>query len=740
MESFDKKTNNGRSMLEVLAVLGIVGILSLGVFAGFKMAMDKHKANELYDELQRSILNISSRSDVLEMAPGQEIALKGANDTSFGITARRIVKEDDSEAVAEVEITGINKRTCVELLKRPVDTPYIIKVGNRDFNPKYPDYSVCDIFDDAKLDLFVSSAYAKVEYNKSIIYTLKYIPKQSEIGLPLLSILSACSSSSGVDDCKKVLDACKTSVDSKLIYTCRDAVNGGNQKDIHSACREVVNQCENAVNICSKKGGEWSGSSCCDGGIARYTRTVAGLNAGELCCTGGRKKVVANPDRDIINGEPEKSACCKEGDEAYIDQYGRAVCCDDGLVVNVIGGVSGEKMCCGRPKDGKVSVTAYRQSAEGSPLCCEGSVDRVNDVPYCCSSGKKIPVVGGSGDFCCEEGSPYLTKNGPQCCEGRPYEYKTVYVTDPKPAGAYCCEDGLEVMSIAGFEDKDGYKGCCKPGQKAYFDANAKTQKCCDNEPVNKNGVWTCDGCSNGEVETAVLGKKSSICCSTETYGKTPKAFYDGSKSACCAGEIYPTYFSVARTWGALYGSGKRNREEYNYNNPTKYACCSGEGMELVDVKYLYHDGLKHCCKKGQTAYLNTDLKDTPACCDGDVIRTIDGYECCPAGTHAVESSGGTTYGIQRCCPLDSNSVTYDGQCCPAGTTVFDCGGQDKCLITDLNQICSGHTYGWLPDDTVCRPGLKYCRRPARTGSGSPHLSAHSIRPYHRLPMPASAP
>lgn len=45
------KTNeNGRSMIEMLGVLAIVGILSIGGIAGFNKAMTKHKLNQAIEE------------------------------------------------------------------------------------------------------------------------------------------------------------------------------------------------------------------------------------------------------------------------------------------------------------------------------------------------------------------------------------------------------------------------------------------------------------------------------------------------------------------------------------------------------------------------------------------------------------------------------------------------------------------------------------------------------------------
>ncbi len=46
------KKQRGRSMIEMLGVLAIVGILSAGGIAGYSMAMQSHKTNALIDKIQ----------------------------------------------------------------------------------------------------------------------------------------------------------------------------------------------------------------------------------------------------------------------------------------------------------------------------------------------------------------------------------------------------------------------------------------------------------------------------------------------------------------------------------------------------------------------------------------------------------------------------------------------------------------------------------------------------------------
>ena len=51
MVALCKKSQSGRSMIEMLGVLAIVGILSAGGIAGYSMAMGSYKTNELMDKV-----------------------------------------------------------------------------------------------------------------------------------------------------------------------------------------------------------------------------------------------------------------------------------------------------------------------------------------------------------------------------------------------------------------------------------------------------------------------------------------------------------------------------------------------------------------------------------------------------------------------------------------------------------------------------------------------------------------
>jgi len=57
-----KKFESGRSMVEMLGVLAIIGVLSIGGIAGYTLAMNRYRANELLDAASKvAIIATSAR-------------------------------------------------------------------------------------------------------------------------------------------------------------------------------------------------------------------------------------------------------------------------------------------------------------------------------------------------------------------------------------------------------------------------------------------------------------------------------------------------------------------------------------------------------------------------------------------------------------------------------------------------------------------------------------------------------
>ena len=56
------KSQSGRSMVEMLGVLAIIGVLSIGGIAGYTMAMNRYKANEVLNAA--STLSVIAQSQI----------------------------------------------------------------------------------------------------------------------------------------------------------------------------------------------------------------------------------------------------------------------------------------------------------------------------------------------------------------------------------------------------------------------------------------------------------------------------------------------------------------------------------------------------------------------------------------------------------------------------------------------------------------------------------------------------
>jgi len=639
MKDFNKKASRGRSMTEVLTVIAIVGILSLAGFAGIVMLFRKNRANDVYDELQRGMLDVMARADLADLENGQEIEMKSLEDSRYRMEARRIDETQNNGAMVEIEISDIDRDTCVELLKKKLDTPFKIRVGERDFDPENPDYTVCDPFDEARSSWFISSAHAA-----STPIKIKIVAKSNEV---------LCKARKGkwLADKKQCCDSAIVAHPS-LAYPAKET------------CCEAGKK-ETFVSVGKKKTKQ---SACCEKG-----ETALNDMGNAFCCKG----------------------------VAYTGA-GHTYCCSDPMtVVGIREGTCGAaynsgKWCC---PSGNIG---YCKDEKSRPECCNGvDVVTVKGRAYCCTVQANIPVVGSETDsFCCETGLPYYdeTSGLTQCCNGTPYE--ALKPQDSRKKGIQCCESGKEAVVITDAQIKGKerpYMACCEPGQKAYIDG--AVQRCCSTELVydEKTKTYSCSSCASTEkkteVEGAPEGQTGSLCCDTKTYGSNPKAYWDGRAANCCSGKLYVSKYAGVDT---QLSSNSKRFEGYDTSKPT-YGCCTGEGNEVVDL--LSGDsrikGWKHCCPKGQGAFWDGLIQEK-VCCEEDRIAKgfiygptpSSGYRCCDAGKHAVDVEGKD---YQACCNEGETSAIEFNQCCPKGTAAFDCGGVKRCLITDIDKICAGY-------------------------------------------------
>ena len=57
----NNRQEQGRSMVEMLGVLAVVGVLSAGGIAGYTYAMDRHRTNEVLNEASKGAVVVASQ-------------------------------------------------------------------------------------------------------------------------------------------------------------------------------------------------------------------------------------------------------------------------------------------------------------------------------------------------------------------------------------------------------------------------------------------------------------------------------------------------------------------------------------------------------------------------------------------------------------------------------------------------------------------------------------------------------
>ena len=84
---------NGRSMVEMLGVLAIIGVLSVGGIAGYSKAMNKFKINKTTDQVSMLVANIRT----IYSTQGNYEGLDNETAIKFGVVPNDMIKKDKDD-------------------------------------------------------------------------------------------------------------------------------------------------------------------------------------------------------------------------------------------------------------------------------------------------------------------------------------------------------------------------------------------------------------------------------------------------------------------------------------------------------------------------------------------------------------------------------------------------------------------------------------------------------------------
>lgn len=132
----------GRSMIEMLGTLAVIGILSVGGIAGYRYSIEKYYANETMDELNtRSIMYASFLENNL-LSPNETITTaEFGNKTSLGYTITATVSAEYAEEF-NITLSNVPANVCAQILKN-YPTPVEILVNESKYNDITQNISIC---------------------------------------------------------------------------------------------------------------------------------------------------------------------------------------------------------------------------------------------------------------------------------------------------------------------------------------------------------------------------------------------------------------------------------------------------------------------------------------------------------------------------------------------------------------------------------------------------------------------
>ncbi len=114
-KSTNKDSESGRSMVEMLGVLAIMGVLSVGGVAGYRYAMDKLNANTIVDEVRKRAVTASQQRLL-----GRNIDLREYGSPDMISGAYQIYPLDrynNSASFFGIDVTSIPQGICDHILK-----------------------------------------------------------------------------------------------------------------------------------------------------------------------------------------------------------------------------------------------------------------------------------------------------------------------------------------------------------------------------------------------------------------------------------------------------------------------------------------------------------------------------------------------------------------------------------------------------------------------------------------------
>ncbi len=149
-----KSEQSGRSMVEMLGVLAIIGVLSVGGISGYSKAMAKFKLTKAQDQLTMLLMNIrtayatsptyngitSSNAVAYNLAPSDMITGSSLHNAFGGaVTIQSVALNGVNDVGFSIQFAGLGKETCASLASTDWGTDGLVSITLTDGNARTVD-------------------------------------------------------------------------------------------------------------------------------------------------------------------------------------------------------------------------------------------------------------------------------------------------------------------------------------------------------------------------------------------------------------------------------------------------------------------------------------------------------------------------------------------------------------------------------------------------------------------------
>ncbi len=547
---FKAPTQTGRSMVEMLGVLAIVGVLSIAGLMGYRYAMNKHKANLILNDVSLAWADIYTEQ---ERSP-EESRISFLATSPFEITVQRL----------EVEETGIGY-DFVYVAQVPTDICHMLlnaKNGGLKIYKK----------DDLSQELTSCNTTSDLAFTFDVPTSSIKPHPQPEPSDPCddISCLNGGECFNGFCDCPNDYtgDFCE-----EHVKACQDTSTFWNCPLDYSC---------GATEECCSDG------HCCPADNPQYTK--AKNRSEEYCCQVGQTAA-------YNDSQYQKAGCCTEGRVSVaVSDFGSSwdntFCCNPGeKVFNAAGVISYNGLpqgCC--PADMNVIV----QSGGASKCCTEGST-----FSKCCQpdAPQYTKAKNRSEEYCCQVGQTAAYNDSQYqkagcCTEGR----VSVAVSDFGSSwdNTFCCNPGEKVFNAAGVISYNGLpQGCCPADMNVIVQSGGASKCCTEGSTFSK--------CCQPDAPqyTKAKNRSEEYCCQV---GQT--AAYNDSqyqKAGCCTeGRVSVAVSDFGSSWDNTFccnpGEKVFNAAGVISYNGLSQGCCPADMIVVVNSQ-----GASKCCAAGST-------------------------------------------------------------------------------------------------------------------------------------------